>query len=182
MSPPLHDRSWFVDKVRESQSRLRASIRGLGVRAEAVDDVAQDVFVLAWEKRDEFDDAGDFGAWVVQIARRLVANERRKDSRRNRLLAGDVTDLLLRQAPEPGGPLDRMEHQEDLVALRGCLGRLPPAGREMIRLRYFEHLSPGSIAGQLGRPSNYIRQSLLRLRRLLSECMGGRVAIAEEPS
>jgi RNA polymerase sigma-70 factor (ECF subfamily) len=182
MNSPTRDRAWFVEKVRESQSRLRASIRGLGVRAEAVDDVAQDVFVLAWQKRDEFDGSGDFGGWVVQIARRLVANERRKDNRRNRLLSGEVTDLLLHETPAPSGPLEQLEHQEDLAALRGCLAQLPPSGREMIRLRYFEHLSPGSIAGRLGRPSNYVRQSLLRLRRLLSECLGGRLANGEGTS
>jgi RNA polymerase sigma-70 factor (ECF subfamily) len=182
MNSPTRDRAWFVEKVRESQSYLRASIRGLGVRAEAVDDIAQDVFVLAWQKRDEFDGSGDFSGWVIQIARRLVANERRKDNRRNRLLSGEVTDLLLREASEPSGPLDRLEHQEDLVTLRSCLAQLPSAGREMIRLRYFEHLSPGAIASHLGRPSNYVRQSLLRLRRVLSECLGRRLNAGEETS
>ena len=53
--------AWFLEQVRGEQSRLRASIRALGVRAEAVDDVAQDALVIALEKLDEFDRGGDFG-------------------------------------------------------------------------------------------------------------------------
>src|SRR5262249_60155117 len=105
---PSRDREWFIDRVREHQARLRASIRALGVRAEAVDDIAQDALVLAWEKLPEFDRGGDFGAWVREIARRLVANERRKDARRNRLLAGEVTDLMLRMQSAAAGPLARL--------------------------------------------------------------------------
>jgi RNA polymerase sigma-70 factor (ECF subfamily) len=157
---------------------VRASIRALGVRAEAVDDVAQDALVLAWQKLAEFEPGGEFGAWVVQIARRLVANERRKEARRSRILAGEVTDLLLQLAPEADAPLTRLERAEALAALRGCLGELPSPGRELIRWRYFDHLSPGTIAGHLGRSSNYVRQSLLRLRRALSECLEHRLLSA----
>jgi len=173
--PQPPDRSWFITQVRLHQSHIRAAIRGLGVRAEAVDDMAQDAFVLAWEKLAEFGPGGDFGAWVIQIARRLVANERRKDARRSRLLAGDVTDLLLRLAPEPDAPAARAERDEEVAALRACLEQLPAHGREMIRLRYFEDLAPGAIAGRLGRPSDAVRQLLLRLRRALLECVEGRL-------
>jgi RNA polymerase sigma-70 factor, ECF subfamily len=173
---PLKDREWFMDRVREHQARLRASIRALGVRAEAVDDIAQDALVLAWEKLREFEPGGDFGAWVREIARRLVANERRKDARRNRLLAGEVTDLMLRMQPASEEPLARLERDESLSALRSCLGELPAASREMIRLRYFDQLSPGAIAGHLGCESNSVRQALLRLRRALLGCVEHRLS------
>jgi RNA polymerase sigma-70 factor (ECF subfamily) len=171
MKPLLLDRGWFVDQVREHQARLRAMIRSLGVRAEAVDDIAQDALILAWEKLSEFEPDGDFGAWVRAIARRLVANERRKESRRRRILAGEVTDMLLQLAADSEGPLMRLERDESLCTLRTCLEGLPPDSRELIRLRYFEQLSPGSIAGQLDRPSNAVRQGLLRLRRALLACV-----------
>ena len=38
------DFAWFTDQVRREQARLRALIRALGVRAEAVDDLAQEAF------------------------------------------------------------------------------------------------------------------------------------------
>src|SRR5476651_1555900 len=131
------DQVWFIAQVRQHQSRLRASIRAPGVRTEAVDDIAQDTFLLAWKKIAEFDHDGNFGAWVSQIARRLIANERRKDARRSRLLAGEVTDLLLQMASEGDQAAARMEKSDAFAALRDCLEQLPPHGREIIRLRYF---------------------------------------------
>ena len=66
---------------------------------------------------------------------------------------------------------------EEVAALRACLEQLPAQGREMIRLRYFEDLAPGAIAGRLGRPSDAVRQFLLRLRRTLLECVEGRLGM-----
>jgi RNA polymerase sigma-70 factor, ECF subfamily len=161
--------AWFIGQVRQHQARLRASIRALGVRAEAVDDIAQDTLLLAWQKIGEFGPGGDFAAWVGQIARRLIANERRKDARRSRLLAGEVTDLLMQMASE--AVLKQSEKGDEFAVLKHCLEQLPPHGRELIRLRYFENQLPGTIASHLGRPSHVVRQLLLRLRRKLLECV-----------
>jgi RNA polymerase sigma-70 factor (ECF subfamily) len=182
MGPFSPGQPWFIDRVREHQARLRASIRALGVRADAVDDIAQDVFVLAWQKLGEFDPESDFGAWVAEIARRLVANERRKETRRCRILAGEVTDLMLRLAPQEEGGTAGLERDEELTALRTCLGNLPTPDREVITLRYFEGLLPGAIAGRLSQQSNAIRQRLLRLRRMLLECVERRLKIVHAKS
>jgi RNA polymerase sigma-70 factor, ECF subfamily len=171
------DQAWFIAQVGQHQSRLRASIRALGVRAEAVDDFAQDTFLLAWQKIADFSPGGDFGAWVAQIARRLIANERRKDARRSRLLASEVTDLLMQMAAKPDKAGATLEKADESAALRSCLEQLSPHGREIIRLRYFESLSPGAIASQLGRPSDAVRQLLLRLRRKLLECVEARLGL-----
>ena len=47
------DTAWFIEQVRQEHTRLRAFIRSLGVRAEAVDDVGQECFILALEKLDQ---------------------------------------------------------------------------------------------------------------------------------
>ncbi len=167
---PVRSQEWFIENVRKYQARLRASIRALGVRPEAVDDLAQDVFILAWQKMTDFG-TGDFGAWLVQIARRLIANERRKEAGRRRILAGEFTDFMLRSLAEAKEPAEQLAQAEEIGTLQDCLERLPPKGRQMIQWRYFEQLSPGAIASRLDRPSNYVRQSLLRLRRLLLQCV-----------
>jgi RNA polymerase sigma-70 factor (ECF subfamily) len=71
--------------------------------------------------------------------------------------------------------LVRLEPDESLSALRACLSELPATSREMIRRRYFDQLSPGAIAGHLGCQSNSVRQTLLRLRRALLECVEHRL-------
>ncbi len=171
--------SWFLDQVEREHVRLRAYIRSMGVRAEEVDDLAQEVFLLSWQKIEEIGRDGQFGGWVRQVARRLIANERRKDGRRSRLLSHRVTQLLLdhddgRPSEESGIDPDH-DHLLELDALRDCLSRMPQEHRELLRKRYFEELSPGTIGGVLGKSSNQVRQSLLRLRRSLLLCIKSRL-------
>ena len=166
---------WFMEQVKREHAHLRAFIRSKGVRSEEVDDLAQEAFLISLKKLDEFDRDGDFGAWVRQIARRVIANERRKESRRNRLLSDRVTDHLLEMA-DTGSlcALPGHKAEDELAALRECLSKMPKQSQELLRRRYFDELSPGAIGGLLGKPSNQIRQSLLRLRRALLSCMQGR--------
>jgi RNA polymerase sigma-70 factor len=179
--PSASTRAWFLERVQSEQSRLRASIRALGVRAEAVDDLAQEALVIALERIDEFDregegeGGGDFGAWVRRIARHLVANERRKEARRGRILSEHVSDLLLDPADDSASPAEGQEREEELAALRECLDGLPNSSRDLLRRRYFEGLSPGAIGSHTGRPSNQVRQALLRLRRALLGCIERRL-------
>ncbi len=170
--PSSNPQRWFLEQVEREHRRLRAFIHSLGVRSEDVDDIAQEVFLVSFRKLDEFDRDGDFGAWVRQIARRIVAGERRKESRRNRLLSDHVTDLLLEIEEARLPCMGCQDHEEDeLAALRNCLSKMARPAQDLLRQRYFEELSPGEIGSRLGKTSSSIRQALLRLRRSLLACM-----------
>lgn len=164
-------KAWFLGQVEAEQSRLRASIRALGVRAEAVDDFAQETFLFAWNQLGQFDRTGSFGEWLRQIARRLVANERRKNVRQRVLLLGPAGEHLVRQQTESNPHAEINSAGDDVAALRKCLASLPAHSRQLLEQRYFEEKSPGVLASQLGQPSARVRQTLLRLRRLLLVCL-----------
>jgi RNA polymerase sigma-70 factor, ECF subfamily len=171
--PADETQRWFAEQVEREHKRLRAFIRCLGVRADEVDDFAQEVFLLCYRKLDEFGQDGNFGAWARGIARRMIAAERRKEARRSRLLSDHVTDVLLDIEDGRWLCASAVSAEEDaLTALRNCLSLLPQHARDLLQQRYFEELSPGEIGGRLGKPSNQIRQALLRLRRALVSCMG----------
>jgi RNA polymerase sigma-70 factor, ECF subfamily len=179
MSIP-RDNQWFLEQVRQEQGRLRAYIRVLGVRAEAVDDVAQDALIVAFEKRETFgrDGQNDFGAWVRGISRKLVANTLRKEMRRRQLLSDGFTDLLLLAEDTQLHPLAGGENHERLSALSDCVNRLPSPSRELVALRYFEELTPGAIGSRLDRTANDVRQLLFRIRKTLLSCVERRLAAA----
>ncbi len=169
---------WFLEQVEREHERLRAYIRSMGVRAEEVDDLAQEVFLLSWKKLDDFDRDGQFDGWVRQITRRLIANERRKEWRRSRLLSDHVTLLLLdADGPEKSQSPAGHDTEQELSALRECMSMLPKASRELLHRRYFEELSPGAIGGLVGSSSNQVRQALMRLRRSLLQCVKNRLQI-----
>jgi RNA polymerase sigma-70 factor (ECF subfamily) len=174
--PSVNSNAWFLDQVQRNQVRLRAYVRALGVRAEWVDDLAQEAFLIALRRLDEFDRTGDFGGWVRQIARRLIANERRKAMRRDLFLSDHATDLLLEMHREVTNPGELQEREEEIARLRECVAGLPKRSRDLLQQRYFEDLSPGAIGSRMGLPSNQIRQTLLRLRRALLTCMERRTS------
>jgi len=169
-----NDNEWFIEQVRREQAALRGFVRSLGVRAEAVDDVAQEALIVAFEKLGDFDRTQEFGPWVRGIARRLVANLVRKESRREELLSQAMTEAML--VHEPDGPSSTLANEDHLAALHGCLEAMPERSRQMVRWRYFDDVSPVVIADRLGRTANDVRQMFFRLRRGLLECIEQRLA------
>src|SRR6056297_2399572 len=121
------DRELFVEQVREHHAGLRGFVRALGVAPMWVDDVAQEAFIVAYNRLDEFDRERDFGAWLRGIARNLVINERRKDARRKRILSDNLTDVLLSSSSYPEEEEEEMGDRAlaKMNALKFCVQELP---------------------------------------------------------
>jgi RNA polymerase sigma-70 factor, ECF subfamily len=165
------DKSWFMCEVRKEHARLRAFVRSLGVRIDSVDDIAQEAFVVAWEKRAQFQRGSNFSAWVREISRGIIRNEFRKAQRRQRIIDDMLSQELLEASISYETPDSQLAQQDRFESLHSCLAEVPENGRELLRMRYFEDLRPTVIAARLGRSSNQVRQTLLRLRRGLLSCL-----------
>lgn len=77
------DRHAFEQLVRRHQGRVRAQLqRLLHGDAAAADDVAQEVFLLAWRKLHQFRGEAEFSTWLYRIAYAcfLQAQRRRRDT------------------------------------------------------------------------------------------------------
>lgn len=175
------DREMFVEQVREHHSSLRAFVRSLGVNPLWVDDVAQEAFIVAYNRLDEFDVEKDFGAWLRGIARNLVINERRKDARRKRILSDNLTDVLLATSSVPED--EELELGDRglarIKALRECIGQLPEKSLKLIRAKYENNSSALDIAEDLDMKPPAVRKALERLRTSLKKCMEDRLEASE---
>src|SRR5262249_52395873 len=155
------------------QAGVRAFIRALGVHEAWVDDLAQETFLIAYRKLDEWDRTRDAGPWLRGIARHLALNERRKAARRSRLLDGGLAEFLIEHA-EP-------EHEsvapaaDLLAALNACLQELPRTGRELLLRRYADGEMAERLAAQSKTRADAMRQRLLRLRLLVKGCVERRM-------
>jgi RNA polymerase sigma-70 factor (ECF subfamily) len=164
----------FAALVAEHQAVLRTFVRMLGVHPMWVDDVAQEVFLTAFRRFDDFDETrGEFLAWLRGIARKVVANERRREGRRSRLLQRELADLLADEVDDT--PHETMSLKEVHDALRLCLDDLPTRSRELVRLRYEEDHDAATMGEAMGRDGNAVRQALFRVRELLRRCVGNRL-------
>ena len=165
----------FSDLIRVYQAGLRSFIRALGVETDWVDDVAQEVFVVAYRRREHFDNEKDFGKWLRGIARNLVMNERRKEARHARIMAGPFTDLMLEdQSAE--SPEDTTETARLVEAMNDCIGQLPERSRDLLRKRYDAENDASKLSSLFNMRPDAIRQSLTRIRAWVKRCIESKLA------
>ena len=161
----------FAGLVKEHQASLRVFVRSLGVEPDWVDDLAQDAFVVAYREMGSYDSERDFGKWLRGIARNLVRNELRKQGRHRRILHEGLSQHLMEFAEKEESQFDVGQ----VSALRDCVEQLPNRSRELVHSRYYEGWNATVLADKFEMKAATIRQTLLRIRRQLYQCINHRV-------
>lgn len=158
MAPAPED-EWFETLFRACYPAVLAYALRRSERPLA-EEVAADVFVVAWRRRDEI--PPEPLPWLYGVARHLLANGRRGARRRGALFA-----KLVSRVPSP-------DASEELVPRDGLMrafGRLPESEREALRLACWEELSSVEAAEALGISPAAFRVRLHRARRHLVEAL-----------
>ena len=126
-------------------------------------DVAADTFLVAWQRLDVVPDEPI--AWLIGVARKTLANQRRSARRRVSLQARLANERQIAETLE-SAPEERRE--EPLVAI--AFRRLGEKDQEVLRLIAWEELDRAQAAAVLGCSRVALRIRLHRARsRLLSE-------------
>jgi RNA polymerase sigma-70 factor, ECF subfamily len=141
------------------------------------EEVAQEVFLFAWEKAEQFDPTrGSLIAWLGTKARsRAIDRLRERQSRDRRHEALAQESQFEPPLPAPG-PERELSLTESRTLVRRALEQLPREQREALESAYFDGLTQSEIATRtstpLGTVKTRMRQGLLRLRA----AMGSRLA------
>jgi RNA polymerase sigma-70 factor (ECF subfamily) len=126
-----------------------------------VEDLAADVFAVAWRKRDSVT-TGEELPWLYRIAANLVANHRRKQAATASFLAGFR-------------PTDSAPAAEDIVVADQSLAtaweKLRARDREVLALAVLEDLPVSAIAASLGISPNAVSIRLHRAKKTLAELL-----------
>lgn len=133
-------------------SRYQRAVYGVVSRMVAspddVDDLVQDVFVLAYRSIDRFRGEAAFSTWVHSIAVNATIKHLRKAKSRRMVSIDDpdtgMEDALIADA-EPG-PSEAAEDTERRAAVRRAVEQLPEKHRAVVVLHYFEDHSCEEIA------------------------------------
>ncbi|WP_234444440.1 RNA polymerase sigma factor [Streptomyces sp. NRRL F-525] len=137
--------------------------------ADMVDDVLSETMLVLWRRLDDVPgleegaepEPGDVLPWCYGVARGCLANARRADGRRLRL----VERLIRSQEEAPAGAADHSE-------LHAALGDLGALDREVVRLWAWEGLAPRQIAEATGLTSNAVSIRLHRAKARLADRLG----------
>lgn len=162
----------FGKIVRRYQGDVRMIISKWIQCPAAADDVAQDVFVAAYENLDRFDDQRSLRSWLIGIAKNKAKLHLRSEARRrNHELSPLQYQIQRWKVQELEKEL--LNDTSEQVSLARCLEKLAPGSRQLIEEHYFTGTSLESIARESNRTGGSLRMMLLRIRKALAKCIRG---------
>ena len=123
------------------------TVQRLGVRPADVEDVAQQVFVVVHRKLSRFDGRCKVRTWLFAIARRTVADYRKRSHRRH-----EVTISRPPDPPDRPTQADRLELDQAREILEAALEELDDEKRSVFILYELEELPMAEIAEAIGVP------------------------------
>jgi RNA polymerase sigma-70 factor (ECF subfamily) len=127
--------------------------------AQRAEELASDVFRIAWEKQNP--DVPGIG-WLIATARNLVGNEYRGRHREHSL-----TERLADQARAAA----QTHRSPEAAAVADVLSRLSDTDREVLMLSYWDELTTAELAASLGCSVSAARVRLHRARKAFASAV-----------
>lgn len=140
------------------------------------DEVAQEVFVTAWEALPKFQQEAQISTWLVGIAKNKCAQAFRNRERRAALTRQFAEDIRHQVHAAPSEPYahqarDVEDKQTQLARLVDNLDKLRADERILLTLRYWRGIAVSEIAEMVGQSEDSVRKRLQRALHRLKERM-----------
>ncbi len=160
MTMPWRERLYNV-ALRQTRTSARA------------EDWVQETFMRAWQDFDDLADPQAVYAWLLKILDHVIADDIRKDSRRQQLAPVISTEeLFLQEQQSPyQGPFEQLLQQQTDQQLIKAIQSLPDDFSKVVLLRDIEGLSYQELSRILDIPKGTVMSRLSRGRRLLSNIL-----------
>jgi RNA polymerase sigma-70 factor, ECF subfamily len=146
--PPTAADQWLDAVYEQHVSTVARWARRLGGPAVDVEDVVQDVFMVALRRQGEFRGDGGVRTWLFRITNNVVRSRRRRERVRRWLFR-----LHGPSAEEPVAtvtPLESIERRESAARLHGALDDIPDIYRTAFILYELEGLPCEEVAAMVG--------------------------------
>jgi RNA polymerase sigma-70 factor, ECF subfamily len=145
-------------------------LRGLGIPGAALDDVAQEVFLVVHRRLGDFAGQSSVRTWLFGIVRRVASNQRRSASRKRTY----EDDLPAAESAAPElGPLEQAQNVQAAAFVQRFVARLPKGQREVFILALIEEMSIPEVAQALSIRLNtaytWLRRARGNFRRAMAE-------------
>jgi len=152
------DASAFERLYRAHVGRIHSLVRRM-LSDQDVDDVAQDIFVRAWQKLSTFRGEAAFGTWLHRLAINVILGRRETlGIRRQRYTDGDA---VLETVPA------RKAQVEMTMDFETAIEQLPDGARQVFVLHDVEGYRHEEIAEMLGLATGTSKSQLHRARMTL---------------
>jgi len=159
------DMAAFEELYRRNVGRVYALCMRMAGDASLAEELAQDVFVRAWERLGTFRGESAFSSWLHPLTVNVALSERR--ARRRRVARVMTTDDLT-----PFEKPTRTSGPEAGLDLEKALAVLPPGARSVFVLHDVEGYRHQEIAEMTGVAEGTSKAQLHRARRMMREALG----------
>jgi RNA polymerase sigma-70 factor (ECF subfamily) len=154
-----------------AQPLLAFLVYRVGSRALA-EDLTSETFLRALRRIGTFTWQGrDFGAWLVTIARNLVADHFKSGRYRLEVTTGDVLDAEREDRGPEGSPESAVVDHITNVELLKAVKQLNPEQQECIVLRFLQGFSVAETAQAMGKNEGAIKALQYRAVRALARLL-----------
>lgn len=160
------DQAAFGELVVRYERRVVRVIAQFVRDIDLAQDLAQETFLRAYQRLDQFDPARRFGPWLFRIGVNLTLDYLRKRKRRGWWHL--FTDASPDRTPDPAtdDPRQAADLRQEVEAV---LERIPEKYRTVLVLRDLENFSTSEIAAILNRKEATIRWRLSEARQRFQE-------------
>jgi RNA polymerase sigma-70 factor (ECF subfamily) len=155
------DRDAFGDLVVRYERRLIRVILRFVPDVTLAEDLAQETFLRAYGRLDQFDSARRFGPWLFRIGVNLTLDYLRKRKRRGRWVLFSETSSERSPDPSVADPRNGIDLSQEV---RVVLEAIPEKYRVVLVLRDLENFTTSEIAAILNRKEATIRWRLAEAR------------------
>ena len=135
------------------------------------EDLAQEAFIVAWQKLSELRDAARFKTWICTIVRNLANRALRQQGRQVTTDLGAIPEL----AADSVSPVQHAVSAEEEASVWQALAEIPEHYREPLILFYREEQSVARVAESLGLSRDAVKQRLSRGRMMVQEHLAATV-------
>jgi RNA polymerase sigma-70 factor (ECF subfamily) len=167
------DSAAFSEIVRRHHRAVRSFLLVRMSNVHDSEDLAQEVFLTAFQQLGSFDGNRPIGPWLRGIAHNLLRNFQRKKSA---LAVGGDAELETLIQTEIDNRQSNGREADLFSALMECVGELPAEDQMIVKQRYIEEQSIMDLSRSLGKKHSAVTMRLHRLRQGLIACAEGKLA------
>jgi RNA polymerase sigma-70 factor (ECF subfamily) len=157
------NREAFAQLYRRYYERTYRLAYGMTGDRAAAEDMAQEVFMRAYQRLEQFEGRAQFSTWFYRVTINHCLRRRVRP-------AAIRAETPLENGPEPGGPPrveDGILKEQVHLQVHRALLSLRPVPRMIVVLKDIEGLSYGEIAERMNCSEGTVASRLNRARRLL---------------
>jgi len=157
------DEAAFEELVGKYQHSVLNTIHRYVGNHDVADDIAQEVFVILWNKAGTFKGNSKFSTWLYRIVVNQCLQFRRK---RNQALVS-LSDLNDENPPESLQVSDDPERRQRTYAVQKAVAELPDRQRIALVLSHFEGRPYQEIAEIMGTSVSAVESLIIRAKAIL---------------